>query len=230
MSEQKKKGVVDFVLLVDATGSMSPCMGALKESLGGFLSELTGPQSIVQDWRGKVVAFRDVGVDGSKWFEDGPFVREAGELRTQLDALKAMGGGNEPESLLDAIHKLASSPVSPKGGEEEADKWRTGVTRCVVAFTDATCHPTMAYEGGAGGTVTDVINALMANKIVLILFGPDDPSYDELISADRAEHEKIPGPDFVKGMEDRARDKAAFTKTMKAFAKTITASSAVEVL
>ncbi len=225
-----KKGVVDFVLLVDATGSMQPCMDALKASLTAFLDELTGPQSIIQDWRGKVVAYRDVLHDGSVWYEDNPFVSETELLRAQVGTLRARGGGDEPESLLDALHKVAVMEVLPRGNSVSPSGSLYGVTRCVIAFTDATFHNPMSYEGGAGGGVNDVIHALHAGKIVFIAFAPDHECYEDLMAADRAEQEKLAGSDFVASMKAVAEDRAKFARVMKAFAKTISKSVAVEAL
>ena len=56
-------GIVDFIFLIDGTGSMDPCMDALKSNINVFLDELTGIQSPIRDWRGKVVTYRDQQVD-----------------------------------------------------------------------------------------------------------------------------------------------------------------------
>src|SRR5207253_10259760 len=76
----KAKGVVDIVFLLDATGSMQPCIDALKDNIAKFIDSLTegGPnnQLPVRDWRGRVVGYRDLPADGDGWYVDNPFVRD----------------------------------------------------------------------------------------------------------------------------------------------------------
>ena len=50
---------VDFIFLIDGTLSMQPCMDSLKANINVFLDELMGEQSVLRDWRGKVVTYRD---------------------------------------------------------------------------------------------------------------------------------------------------------------------------
>ena len=108
----KAKGVADIVFLIDVSGSMSPCIDALRTNIEAFVDSLSagGPNNAapVKDWRAKVVGYRDAEVDAGSWFEDNPFVRSAAELKAQLAALRAQGGGDEPESLLDALYKVAT--------------------------------------------------------------------------------------------------------------------------
>ena len=150
-------GEVDFIFLIDGTGSMNPCMDALKSNINIFLDTLTGEQSVVRDWRGKVVTYRDQKVDGSRWFEDNPFVKNDGpSLKTQLDTLNAEGGGDEPESLLDALHKISLMGHTGKAAQELDPylwRYRSDAARVVVVFTDATYHTTMSYPDGEGGGV-----------------------------------------------------------------------------
>ncbi len=223
MSE-KKKGIVDFVMLVDATGSMGPCIGAIKETLGVLIDEISGPQSVIRDWRGRVVGFRDKKVDGSDWFVDNPFVRDVAALRSQVSALDAKGGGDEPESLLEALAQVVEAPVSESSQEDDPSKWRGGlVRRAVIVFTDATCHGDMA--------AIDVVNQLHAKKMSVFLFGPNEACYEELMSADKAEWFKLEkAPDYVTAMQTAAKNRDSFSRIMAAFAKTLSAEIPTEVL
>src|ERR1044072_765823 len=106
MSEQtqKTKGVVDIIFLLDVTGAMQPCIDALKNNIGTFIDTLTtkGPnnESPVKHWRAKAVGYRDFKTDPVP-FVDSEFVEDPSALKGQLAALRAEGGGDEPESLLD---------------------------------------------------------------------------------------------------------------------------------
>ena len=222
-------GIVDFVFLIDGTGSMQPCIDALKENLGGFLDELTGAQSPVKDWRGRVVAYRDHKVDGNGWLEALPFVQnDVGALKAQVNGLEAAGGGDEAESLLDALHWLCQIGQTAEGSQgPDPGKWRypSDAARVVVVFTDATYHDPMTYPEGATGTWEDVKNAIVTNKVILFLYAPDHVCYDSLSSINDADYVPIPGPDFVAGLANYTSDKTNFNKVLVALAKTISKSA-----
>ena len=63
MSEQltKTKGVVDIVFLLDVTGSMQPCIDALKNNIATFIDALTtkapNNDNPVKHWRAKAVGY-----------------------------------------------------------------------------------------------------------------------------------------------------------------------------
>src|SRR5687767_5982171 len=128
----KTKGVADIVFMVDISGSMAPCIDALRSNIEAFIDSLSKGEANnappIRDWRGKVVGYRDIEAaqsEGLPWIVDAPFVRDAGELKTQLSQLRAEGGGDEPESLLDALFKTASMEATPKGSQsEDPNKWR----------------------------------------------------------------------------------------------------------
>lgn len=226
-------GVADFIFLIDGTGSMAPCMDALKQSIEVFLDSINAPQATVHDWRGKVVLYRDQQLDGSKWLEDNPFVTDGAALKGQIDAMQAKGGGDEPESALDALHKLATYPQAAKGAQDVGPhewRYRSAAARVVIVFSDATFKPTMTYDAGAGGTAEDVRNVLMNNKIILVMYVPDDPGWEDLGSTDKAEYEPIPGPDFVQGLRALVADQSKFEKVMIALAKSVSKSAVVETL
>jgi hypothetical protein len=118
-------------------------------------------------------------------------VRTAEELRTQLHALEAKGGGgDEPGFLFDALYEVANMGCMPKGGAFDPMKWRShsSPTRLVIAFTVAQARKTMVGSGCEGGTVTDLINVIHANRICFTLFAPEFDSYLELNKADFAEY------------------------------------------
>ena len=103
----KTKGVADIVFVVDISGSMAPCIDALRKNIEAFIDSLSHGDgnnvAPVRDWRGKVVGYRDIESaesEGLPWVVDNDFVRDVAALKSQLAALKAEGGGDEPESLL----------------------------------------------------------------------------------------------------------------------------------
>ena len=199
------KRVVDLVFLVDVTGSMSPCIDGLKESISKFFDHLTneeGNACAIKDWRAKVVGYRDVEHDKEEWFVDNPFVTNAAEIHNQLQALVAKGGGDEPESLLDALLTLADAGETDLQDSDDPGKWRPRrrAARAVVVFTDATYHPTAALEKYAGCNFEDVARKIAEQRIILELITPVQPAdsnvsqeafekcYEELAMADKAEY------------------------------------------
>jgi von Willebrand factor type A domain len=150
----KTKGVADIVFLIDVSGSMAPCIDALRKNIEAFIDSLSrgdaNNSAPVRDWRGKVIGYRDVEAsqaEGLPWIVDNAFVRDAGALKAQLSALEANGGGDEPESLLDALYTVAAMEAVPKGSQsEDPAKWRyrSDAARVVIVFTDASFKETMS--------------------------------------------------------------------------------------
>lgn len=231
-SSTKVKGVADIVFLLDVTGSMQPCIDALKLNISRFIDTLTTEDANnanpVRDWRAKVVGYRDFTVDAEP-FVDSVFVRDPGALKRQLDALKADGGGDEAESLLDALFKIATLPAS--GPQESADpeKWRHKheAARVVVVFTDASYKPAMNIPEASGGTWQDVANQCTQNRILLSLFAPDMECYNDLASIQRSEYFPIPGANPQQALADFTADQTNFQKTLDQLARTVSKSAEV---
>lgn len=225
------KGTVDIVFLIDATGSMQPCIDAVKDNIATFVRILCDKdgngESIVKDWRARVFGYRDYLSDTEKSV-DNPFVTSPQALRAQLDALTANGGGDEPESLLDGLLDVVNVGQTDKNTQEiDTRKWRyrSHAARCVVVFTDATYHPTTA---NGAGKVQDVIHALHNNRIILSIYAPDLPCHYDLAAADKSEYFPIPVSSTPQeALAIFTSDKANFQKVMEALAKSISKSADV---
>jgi hypothetical protein len=253
----KVKGVVDIAILLDLSGSMQDCIDAVKSSIGSFISGLSASdannESPVRDWRMKVCGYRDHAHDPTSWFIDNPFVSDVASVQAQLasPAMMASGGGDEPESLLDALYTLAKLDQSGVQDGALPDRWRARGTaaRVIIFFTDATFKTPMSIPEAVGGTVDDVITALMANRIILCGFVPDWDGYMDLAAADKAEINLVatraempalaglgkPGEEgraamvaAVGALRAKASDANAFQKIMAQLAKTVTKSAAIE--
>jgi hypothetical protein len=257
MSETKVKGVVDIVILLDTSGSMQDCIDAVKSSVSSFVTGLEAKDanndSPIKDWRIKVCGYKDHSADAANWFADNPFVRDVASVQAQLAApnMQASGGADEPESLLDALFKIAKTEQAGIQDGEDPMKWRLRGTcaRAVVFFTDATFKTPMSIPEASGGGIGDAITALMGAKIILAGFCPEWDGYHELASVDRAEIEFVarladtpalagfgkPGEEghaaavaAINALKSKASDHTAFTKIMQQLAKTISKSVAVE--
>ena len=233
---RKVKGVVDFVFAVDVSASMGPCIDALAEGLSRFIAELVeNPQAPVRSWRGRVVGFRDVRIDDEPFVEF-PFVEDdSGALAAQLTQLIPQGGGDTPESLLDALWKIVHVGETPQGATTfEPTRWRhrRDAARVVIVFTDADFHPTLSLPDVEGGTLDDVANAIMEHRVYLHVFAPDLPGYASLSEIDRAEFQPICGPreDPQAAMRRLVSNTANFHATLEMLARSVSRSAAVEVL
>ena len=229
----KTKGVADIVFLIDVSGSMAPVIDALRRNVEVFIDSLSGADANnaapVKDWRAKVVGFRDAEHDRD-WYQDHPFVRDAVALKAQLASLRAEGGGDEPESLLDALYKLATMEATPKGAQsEEANKWRyrSDAARVVVVFTDATFRETMSIPEAKGGALQDVANVVMANRIILSIFAPNFEVYDRLSQIDKSEWEVVEyeGLTPQQALQKYTSDQANFRNTLKQLAASVSKSA-----
>lgn len=233
----KSKGVADIVFLVDGSGSMKPCIDALRTNIEAFIDSLSKVESNnappVRDWRGKVVGYRDIETahsEGLPWILDNPFVRDAAALKAQLAELRAEGGGDEPESLLDALFKIASMDASPKGSQsEDPGKWRyrSDAARVVVVFTDAPFKETMSVQEAKGGSLQDVANIVMANRIILSLFAPNFEGYDRLSQIDKSEWEVVEyeGLSPQEALKKFTSDPVNFRTTLKQLAASVSRSA-----
>ncbi len=244
---------VDLAFLLDVTGSMQPCLDAIKENIGTFVTALTSPgvnsDIPIQDWRIKICGFRDYDADPATWFVDNPFVSDLAAVKAQLseDKLRADGGGDEPESLLDALFALASAEITSLQDEDLQSRWRSRqeARRVIVFFTDATFHPTIRIPAAKGGTVEDLQVLLQTNKFILCGFCPEWSGYLDLSSVDEAditfvakcsEDPALAGLGTagatgraardvaVNGLRNLASDPLAFAKVMEQLAKSISKS------
>ena len=233
----KTKGVADIVFVIDISGSMAPCIDALRSNIEIFIDSLSqgDPNNAapVKDWRGKVVGYRDIEAaegEGLPWIVDNPFVRDAGALKAQLSQMQANGGGDEPESLLDALFSVASMPAIPKGAQtEEPTKWRyrSDAARVVIVFTDASFKETMSIPEAKGGSLQDVANAVMANRIILSLFAPNFEGYDRLSQIDKSEWEVVEfeGLSPQEALKKFTSDPVNFRTTLKQLAASVSRSA-----
>lgn len=235
----KVKGIVDICFLIDATGSMQPCIDAIKDNIGTFIDTLTKTDEnggvMLQDWRACICGYRDFEHEPAHGREPmvmNPFTSNPEVLRKQLADLKAEGGGDEPESLLDALYTVISRGKTPKGAQSEDDKWRyaSDAARCIIVLTDASFHPTMQTVKGGG--LDDVIQLMQQERIRLSIFAPEMECHYGLASADKSTYEAIEVPDDkspVQALQDFTADESHFTETLKLLAKSVSQSAAADI-
>ena len=170
----------DIVPVFDCTASMTPSIEGLKSTVVGFSRDLEDNNI---DCALGLVEYRDFKI-GEKTVVHG-FASSPEKFRKWVGRLRASGGGDEPESAIDALYSAMSMP------------FRTGATRIITLITDASYHE----PGENGKTMEDVIAAMRTNKIIVYVIGPDLPGYRRLadcmggilfnISGDPAEFRRI---------------------------------------
>lgn len=203
-----KKRRADVMFVLDCTGSMEGEIQAIKDSITDFADTITSQGVRV---RVGLIEFRDrlIGEEPrvlqfrGQVFTDDPVV-----FRSQVSVLKADGGGDAPESSLDALMLALSQPFS-----EDADK-------VIVLITDAPPHlPDVSTK-----SIDEVIRAIRANKlgqlyIVMRTQDKDSQVYLRLLEATR-------GVVFELGSGDDFRERAEhFKRTLMSLGKTISAST-----
>ncbi len=167
----KVKGVADIVFCIDITGSMGPCIVGVLDNLK-HLAEGFGAANVSLDWKAKAVGYRDVDASGTP-FEgfDNPFTSNIDDLKAQFDRFEASGGGDEPESLFDAMLKIAT-----------AGDWPHPVgaaLRTIVVFTDASPHGQLSASLWTGDlSFNRVSSELRKAHTKLFLNAPEHPNYN----------------------------------------------------
>lgn len=138
MSMQGVKYSVDVVLCIDATGSMGDIINRVKGNALKFHEDLTermGKKSkVIDSLRIKVIAFRDFYVDKEKSVMESDFFelpKDKAGFSEFVDTITAEGGGDEPETGLEAVAMAMKSKWT-----QSADKRR----QVIVIWTDASTH------------------------------------------------------------------------------------------
>lgn len=139
MSQQGVTYSVDIVFCIDSTGSMSGLIDTVKNNALRFDEDLARTMEekskMIDSLRVRVVSFRDLHVDEVDSFKSSPFYdlpSQKDEFSSFVHGIHADGGGDEPESGLEALAEAIRSNWSESG-----DKRR----QLVVLWTDAGAHP-----------------------------------------------------------------------------------------
>ncbi len=207
----KQYGKVDIVICIDTTGSMSEVIEAVKSNvathlIGGLKGQMARNQSPL-DWRARVIGYGDLKI-GEAVFES-PFTSDEGQLTSAVMNIPRTGGGDEPESTLDAMMIASRSP------------WRTDAAahRIVILFTDASPHPEMHANTMPAGPrdVDEVISQITAQKVKLFIYAPHTPIYERLKLIPKAQVTLFPADKAHEGLQNLVD----FTKEFEQMAKTI---------
>jgi hypothetical protein len=106
---------LDIVFVLDVTQSLDPQIAGLRDGIGQFVKGLKDKQL---EARIGLVGFRDIIYDEVPFerlkFKGELFTTDIQAFATEVGKLKAMGGGDDPESSLDGIVEATKYPFRPK--------------------------------------------------------------------------------------------------------------------
>jgi len=179
---------LDMVFCIDVTGSMTPVLDMVKEKVRKFPHDLKDALAekgkLVNTFRIRVIAFRDFGNDSdaltvSDFFTVEPST-ELAKFESFVNGLSASGGGDEPESALEALGIAQASNWTHEGTKQR---------HVIVMFTDASAHKLESRVGEIPSAFRDQVPASLdeltdrwdGNQAVrlrklarrLVVFGPD---------------------------------------------------------
>jgi len=128
----------DLVLCIDGTASMAPIIEEVKESARNFYGKivkaLEAKERAVDVLRIKVIVFRDYYADGDKAMKVSDFFTfpgQADDFNRFVSSIEADGGGDEPESALEAIFLAMKSNWTKEGVRRR---------HIIMVWTDASAH------------------------------------------------------------------------------------------
>lgn len=210
------KNAADIVFVIDTSGSMSPCIDALRANLDGFLACFQNVANESWDVRLDFVAHNTgAGVNG--WhgsvfepdlhaaFYRGSqarfFTSDPKEVQKGLRGLSTSGN----ERSLVALDFALDAP------------WRDArIARRIVIFLTDEPHETSCRPTEDEQKIPELIAKIHGLKVMLFLVAPDSTGYEQLASADKADWERVPDGDGL-GSVDMSR-------VLRQIAKSITAS------
>ena len=189
---------IDVVFCLDCSGSMGPVIGLVKDTVLKITSDLVDKYKKkgkhVKELRVRIVAFRDLANDLnsleiSEFFLFEPSTHRE-DFKLFLNRLEPSGGGDEPESALEALAIAIGSDWTDKGDRQR---------HLIVMFTDASAHKLEDRIGAIPSQFSDVVPADLngltdnwdggqATKLKkaarrLIIFGPDAYPWNEISDA-----------------------------------------------
>lgn len=151
----------DISLCIDVTGSMHPVLERVKASAlslhEDIVAKLAEKDRVVNELRIQVVAYRDVDYNDCPAFEVSGWFNlpdQVSEFNAFVSGLRADGGGDEPESGLDALSIALNSDWT-----SNCDKQR----HIVVLWTDATSKPLSGGVGAGGSVPTQLSDRLVGS-------------------------------------------------------------------
>ena len=189
------KGVVDVVFCLDASGSMAPCIDAVRKNLDVFLNALAGDVNRKIDCRIDFLAH--------SCSEDGALIRSVSLNKSGIDLITALyGQAPKPEAFFTADHEAVRRAL--KGIDVYGDEamlvaldmaldfpWRpqAGCHRVVVMLTDEPLEANAIWSTQQA-KLDAIIDKVQRLGVKLYLVGPASAGLDTLAEADKCIYQK----------------------------------------
>lgn len=168
---QKELYPVDIALCIDGTGSMGDIIGdAKKQALNfypDFKKAMEEKEKSVGNLRVRLIVFRDLKIDEPMELTD--FYNlpdQEAEFADRVNLIEAKGGGDEPESALEALIEATKSNWTAL---QSAARQR----HVIVLWTDASAHIEALAD------FTAAWNKMNANYKRLVIFAPERSPWKE---------------------------------------------------
>jgi Mg-chelatase subunit ChlD len=203
-----KRRRADIMFILDCTESMGGEIDAIRDAMISFVEML---QRDGLDIRVGLVEFRDRLVDEEQralQFDGQPFTSDPTIFRREAMALQSVGGGDAPESSLDAVLLALRQPFDPQA------------QKILVLVTDAPPH-VPDKEARSVEQVVAAVRAAMISQFYLIIPVQEAQNqvYLHLCSGTRGiAFDLGKGADFRQRAED-------FKRTLLSLGKTISAAT-----
>ena len=162
-SEPLVSATVDIIVAIDTTGSMSGWIQQVRSETAWFANQL---QAEGFDYRLGLLDFKDISVDGGPWWYG--FTNSASTFSSRVGGLSATGGGDWPESDINALLTAQQKFVS---------EGRSTAGRMVILITDAPFK-----EPESGYNVTSIATLLNNYNIVVNIIGSGADAYGQASS------------------------------------------------
>jgi len=194
----------DIMFVLDCTGSMQGEIDAIRDAITAFADTI---KSDGVRARVGLIEFRDRLINEEHRvlsFDGQPFTSDPAIFRQEVSKLKASGGGDEPESSLDAVMLALRQP------------FEAGVNKVIVLVTDASPH-IPDREVKSIDEVVQAIRTVGIQQFYLLCHTQDPKSkvYLKLLEGTR-------GTAFELGKGDDFRERAEhFKRTLMSLGKTI---------
>jgi len=159
----------DLVFLADTTGSMESSVADVQGRATDIMNQVRASDS---DSQFGAASYKDFNCDPTPYSLNQSVTSNILAVQTGIDSWSASGGCDIPESQLNALYTLATSP---------ATNFRAGSTRTIAWFGDASGH-----DPSNGHTLADAIAALVAANIRVISVPVNTGSGDGLDATHQA--------------------------------------------
>lgn len=211
------RNCADIVFCIDASGSMKPCIDAVRDNIEKLLEGLQADVQTTWDVRFDFLAFHD-SKDGVHWYRS--VTMEACPL---IDAIYKSGDRGKLFTKDLAAFKAGLKEIEVEGDEEQLlaldiaidYPWRPsdGCHRVVVLLTDESVE-TGVFVEEQKSKIDTLIAKVMDKRIKLFVVAPESDGFYRLASADRCEYDDS-------GAENGGLKNIDFSKMMTAIGKSV---------